>query len=155
VGAPGGGDLIQPPGAGRNEGAKTATVEVFEAPQPAQAAPEVLETKSLAVLPDLPKPANPDVVEAKAVAAEDRKPDGRESAKRLVAKRDAAVKKAKGEAKASARSEGKSKATPAAIKTTAGKTAARKTAARKTAAGKTAEKTAARKTAANKSKGGR
>jgi hypothetical protein len=149
VGAPGGGDLTQPLGAGREEGAETGTVDAFKAPEPAKAAPEVLETKSLAVLPDLPKPANPDVVEtkaeAKAVAAEDRKPDVRKSAKRLVAKRDNAVKKAKGEAKASARSEGKSKATPAAIKT----------AAIKTAAGKTAEKTAAKKTATRKSKGGR
>ena len=42
------------------------TVEAFNAPEPAQAALKevVLETKSLAALPDLPKPANPDVVEA-------------------------------------------------------------------------------------------
>jgi hypothetical protein len=174
VGAPRGGDLTQPLGAGRGEEAKTAVVEAFEAPEPAQAALEekVLETKSLEPLPDLPKPANPDVVEAKAKAvdfvAEARiskprkavkqpkdvqppepvKPIELPAAKETVTKRGgaapktAAHKTAAGEAEASARSEGKSKAKPA-----VGKTAAGKTEAGKTEAGKPAKKTAAKKTA--------
>jgi hypothetical protein len=164
VGAPGGGDLTQPLGAGREEGAETIAVEAFKAPEPAQAAPEVLETKSLAALPDLPKPANPDkpdVVEPETVAAEEhpsklrnlprklaKKPKADQppgpvkppAAKEIVTKRGAAARKtAAGEAKASARSEGKSKAKPAAGKT----------------AEKTATTTAAKKSVAGKTKGGR